>query len=229
MHRNVRAISVVCALILFSITGAASAVDTAELARAAFEAKERGQFLVAIGLFNEAMSNEQLTNKQRGMLLFGRGTSYQQLGMRETALADLDGTVALWPDFPGGYAHRALIWTADRRYEEAVADLRQAHQLAPNDASILTNLGNVYSQTNKLELAIEHYDLAIRLRPDLHQAYYDRALAYLLKHDSERAMSDFDKAIELRPNFAAAIANRGALHLANGNFEKALADLDTAV
>lgn len=101
MHRTVRAISVVCTLILFSITGALAA-DTPELARAAFQAKERGQFLVAIGLFNEAMRNEQLTNKQKGMLLFGRGTSYQQLGMRETALADLDGTVALWPDFPGG-------------------------------------------------------------------------------------------------------------------------------
>ena len=229
MHHNLRAISVVCTLIRFSITGVALAADTPELARAAFQAKERGQFLVAIGLFNEAMRNEQLTKKQKGMLLFGRGTSYQQLGMKETALTDLDATVALLPDFPGGYAHRALIWTADRRYEEAVADLQQARQLAPNDASILINLGNVYSQTNRLELAIEHYDLAIRLRPDLHQAYYDRALAYLLKHDSERAMSDFDKAIELRPNFAAAIANRGALHLANGNFEKALADLDTAV
>ena len=229
MHRNVRAISVVCTLMLFSISGAASAADTAELARAGFEAKERGQFLVAIGLFNEAMGSEQLTNKQRGMLLFGRGTSYQELGMRETALADLDGTVALLPDFAGGYVYRALIWTANRRYEEAVADLQQAHRLVPNDASIPMNLGSVYAQTNRLELAIENYDLAIRLRPNLDRAYYNRAIAYLLKHDSERAMSDFDKAIVLRPNFAAAIANRGALHLANGEFEKALADIDTAV
>ena len=229
MHRNARALSVVCTLMLFLITDVASAADTSVLAGAAFEAKERGQFLLAIGLFNETMKNEQLTNKQKAMLLFGRGTSYQQLGMKETALADLDGTVALLPDFPGGYVYRALIWTADRRYEEAVADLQQAHQLAPNDASILMNLGNVYAQTSRLELAIENYDLAIRLRPDLDRAYYDRALAYLLKHDSERAMSDFDKAVELRPNFAAAIANRGALQLANGNFERALADLDTAV
>lgn len=229
MLRRVKTICTVCTFILLVMTGAGQAAESSELAGAAFQAKERGQFLAAIGLFNEAMANRQLTQKQRGLLLFGRGTSYQQLGMKESALADLDGTVALLPDFAGGYLYRALIWTAERRYEEAVADLQQAHQLAPSDASIVMNLGSVYAQTNRLDLAVENYDLAIRLRPDLDRAYYDRALAYLIKHDAERAMSDFDRAIQLRPNFAAAIANRGALHLAIGNFGKAMADLNTAI
>lgn len=229
MHRYVRTLTVVCAAVVLATTGAAFATDISELARAGFQANERRQFLVAIGLFNKAIADGQLSKKQRGLLLFGRGTAYQQLGMKEAALTDLDGVVALFPDFPGGYVYRALIWTAERRYEEAVTDLQQAHQLAPNDPSVLLNLGNLYAQTHRFGLALEKYDQAIALRPDFDKAYYDRAGAYMVKHDFARAMADFDKAIELRPTFADAFANRGALHLANGNVERALADLNTAV
>ena len=229
MYRCIRTLSVVCAALAFAMTAAASAPDTSEVARAAFEAKDRGQFLMAIGLFNQAMKDEQLSKKQRGLLLFGRGAAYQQLGMTEAALTDLDGVVALLPDFPGGYVYRAVIWAAERRYGEAFTDLQLAHQLAPNDASVLLNLGNLYAQTGRLELAIENYGQAIALRPDFDKAYFDRAGAYTVKHDFARAMADFDKAIELRPSFADAFASRGALYLANGKFERALSDLNAAL
>jgi len=229
MYRCIQTLSVVCAVLVFAMTAVASATDTSEVARAAFQAKDRGQLLMAIGLFNQAMKDEQLSKKQRGLLLFGRGTAYQQLGMTEAALTDLDGVVALLPDFPGGYVYRAVIWTTERRYGEALTDLQQAHQLAPNDASVLLNLGNLYAQTGRLELAIENYGQAIGLRPDFDKAYFDRAGAYMVKHDFARAMADFDKAIELRPTFADAFANRGALHLANGNVERALSDLNAAL
>ena len=231
MHRYIRILFGVCTAVVFAltITEAAFATDTSELARAAFQAQERGQPLVAIGLFNQAMKDEQLSKKQRGLLLFGRGTAYQQLGMTEGALSDLDGVVALLPDFPGGYVYRAVIWTAERRYPEALTDLQQAHQLAPNDASVILNLGNLYAQMGRLELAIENYDQAIGLRSDFDKAYFDRAGAYMIKRDFARAMADFDKAIELRPTFADALANRGALHLANGNFDGALSDLNATL
>ena len=229
MHRCIRILSAACIAVVFALTGAAFATETSELARAAFQAKERGQLLVAIGLFNQAMADSQLSRKQRGLLLFGRGSAYQQLGMTEPALTDLDGVVALLPDFAGGYVYRAVIWTAERRYEEALTDLQQAHQLAPNDATVLLNLGNVYAQTGRLELAIDQYGQAIGLRPDFDKAYYDRAGAYMTKRDFPHAMADFDKAIELRPTFADALANRGALYLANGNVESALSDLNAAL
>jgi len=90
MHRCIAILSAVCIAVVFALTGAAFATETSELARAAFQAKERGQPLVAIGLFNQAMADSQLSRKQRGLLLFGRGSTYQQLGMKEPALTDLD-------------------------------------------------------------------------------------------------------------------------------------------
>lgn len=51
MHRYIRILSAACIAVVFTLTGAAFATDTSEIARAAFQAKERGQPLVAIGLF----------------------------------------------------------------------------------------------------------------------------------------------------------------------------------
>ena len=90
MYRCIRTLSVVCVVLVVAMTAVASANDTSEVARAAFQAKDRGQFLMAIGLFNQAMADSQLSRKQRGLLLFGRGSTYQQLGMKEPALTDLD-------------------------------------------------------------------------------------------------------------------------------------------
>ena len=203
--------------------------DMADLARAAFQARDRGQSIMAIGLFNEVLKDDRLSNDQKGLLLFGRGTSYQQLGMQAAALADLDGAIALLPALVEAYVQRSIIWMAEERYDQAIADLHQANQLAPKNPDVLLNLGTVYAQLKQLDLAIENFDQAIKLRPDFEKAYYDRASAYMLKHDSARAVQDFNLAIELRPTDAEAFATRGALHLTNGEFEKALADLDHAM
>ena len=226
LQRLFRTLALACAgLLLGSVIAGA---DT-NVVRAGFQAKERGQFLLAIRLFNEALSSGQYSKRQHAILLYGRGTSYQELGMREAALADLDGAIALFPEIPGSYVYRALIWTAERRYDDAIADLEAAQKLNPNDPSVPMNLGNVYARKDAIDLALQSYGQAIALRPDYVQAYYDRAIAYLQKQDYTRALEDFDKAIELRPNFADAFGNRAALHLANGDFDKAAADLDTAI
>ncbi|MDU6835160.1 MAG: hypothetical protein E6417_34665, partial [Bradyrhizobium sp.] len=65
MYRCIQTLSVVCAVLVFAMTAVASATDTSEVARAAFQAKDRGQLLMAIGLFNQAMKDEQLSKKQR--------------------------------------------------------------------------------------------------------------------------------------------------------------------
>ena len=64
-----------------------------DLGRAAFEAKMRGQFALAIGLFDRALLQSNLSAAQQGMLYYGRGASYEQLEVRGRALSDLDTAI----------------------------------------------------------------------------------------------------------------------------------------
>ena len=200
-----------------------------DLSRSAFEAKMQGQFHLAIGLFDRALQESDLTTAQRGMLYYGRGASYQQLDARGRALSDLDAAIALLPEFPNSYVYRALVWNSERRYEEAIEDLHFAQKRAPKDPTVLMNLAGALAQIGQLDRAIETYDQAIKERPDAAQLYYNRAVTYILRKDRAKALTDLNQAIALRPDFADAYENRGVLLSVEGKSEEALSDFNTAI
>ena len=72
--------------------------DPYKIAQAALLARASNQFPLAIRLFDEALAQGRFEDKQRGLLLYGRGVSYDALGNHDRALADLDAAVALLPD-----------------------------------------------------------------------------------------------------------------------------------
>lgn len=203
--------------------------DPLDLAQAGFVAKDRGNFVLAIRLFDEALQRGLFAGKQRGLLLYNRGVSYEALGIPDRALADLDAAVTLLPDFPNVYVYRGLVWGGKREYQRALQDFMTANKLNPNDPVVFNNIGNVYEKLGELDLAVEHYGRAIGLRADYAEAYYNRAHVYALKQEAARAIGDYDKAISLQPTYADAYVNRAVLKFSRRDIEDALADLDTAI
>ncbi|MBR1135204.1 MULTISPECIES: tetratricopeptide repeat protein [Bradyrhizobium] len=203
--------------------------DPLDLAQAGFVAKDRGDFTLAIRLFDEALQRGLFSDKQRGLLLYTRGVSNEALGRRDRALSDFDAAIALLPEFPNAYLYRGIIWGDEREYQRALQDFLTASKLNPGDPLVFNNLGNVYEKLGELDRAIENYGLAIRLRSDYAPAYYNRARTYVLKQDEERAIADYDKAIALQPTYEDAYVNRAVLHVSRRDIKSALADLDTAI
>lgn len=81
---------------LLTLCGQASpsAAQTArEFAREGFAAKDRQQYPLAIRLFGEALKQGQFTSEQRGFILYGRGVSFEAMGLRDLALGDLDAAI----------------------------------------------------------------------------------------------------------------------------------------
>ena len=66
-----------------------------------------------------------------------------------------------------------------------------------------------FARSGEYEKAIEDYNKAIELDPNLAGVYYNRGNAYFYLKQYEKAIEDFDKAIELNPNNAYAYNNRG--------------------
>ena len=89
--------------------------------------------------------------------------------------------------------------------------------------------GNEFFAEHKYDQAIAEYTLAIELKPDDDDAYYNRGLAYSSKGDSANAIADFEKITSLRPDFADAYNNLGILYYNLGDFEKAVSNLTKTI
>jgi len=214
---------------LFLVSSSFAQRDPLDLAQAGFVAKDRGNFSLAVILFDEALQRGLFADKQRGLLLYSRGASYEALGNRDRALSDFDAAVALLPDFPNVYLYRGIIWGDKREYQRALQDFLAASKLNPGDPLVFNNLGNVYAKLGELDRAVESYDRAIGLRSNYAEAFYNRAHTYVLKQEERRAIADYDQAILLLPTYGDAYVNRAVLSFSRRDINGALADLDTAI
>lgn len=203
--------------------------DPVDLAQAGFLARDRGEFALAVRLFDEALLRGFFVDKQRGLLLYSRGASFEALGSRDRALSDFDAAIALLPDFPNAYVYRGIIWGDKHEYQRALHDFSTASKLNPSDPFVFNSIGNVYQKMGQDDHALENYDRAIVLRSDYAQAYYNRARIFVSKQDEKRAEADYDRAISLQPTYEDAYVNRAVLHLRRGDIKGALVDLDTAI
>ncbi len=59
-------------------------------------------------------------------------------------------------------------------------------------------------QTGKREEAIEHYQQALRIKPDFAEAHVDLGMALAQTGKIEEAIAHFEQALELRPDYAPA-------------------------
>ena len=98
-----------------------------------------------------------------------------------------------------------------------------------NDSIFYNNRGEVYLREGKFDEAIDGFNTAIELQPDLAVAYNNRGLAYVGKGEDEKGINDFNTAIELQPELAEAYNNRGNVYDDKGDFSKAINDFDMAI
>ena len=100
------------------------------------------------------------------------------------------------------------LTTAEERYNEAVA----------------------LQQEGRVKDAVQAYDEAIRLDPQLAVAYYNRANAYLTDLGQyELALSNYEEALRIDPLFAQAYHNSGIAYFKLGLIEEAIESYDEAI
>jgi tetratricopeptide (TPR) repeat protein len=71
--------------------------------------------------------------------------------------------------------------------------------------------------------------MAIELKPDFVEAFFNRAIARKAKGDLDGALSDYDEAIRLKPDYTVAFNNRGIARQEKGDLSGALSDYDEAI
>ncbi len=89
--------------------------------------------------------------------------------------------------------------------------------------------GLTYQNRRNYERAVEHYTKALRLNPQLAEAYINRGNTYLNIGDFDRALSDYTGAIRIKPNFAMAYNNRGKVYSDQGDYDRAIEEYTKAI
>ena len=132
--------------------------------------------------------------------------------------------------------------------KDAEKELREAFQTARGELSMkLSGSGGgnateyVKSGTKYLDrgdknnnkadydLAIAEFDRAIKLDPNIAEAYFGRGRGYLRKGDNSRAVADYSQAIRLNPNDIISYSNRGRAYARMGDYDNAVADFESAL
>ena len=98
-----------------------------------------------------------------------------------------------------------------------------------NHALALILRGTAYRNMGNLDAAIQDFSAAIRVEPDIANAFNNRGITYDYKHEFARAIRDYDEAIRLRPDYPDAFNNRGLVFREEGEYKRALQDFDQAV
>ena len=89
--------------------------------------------------------------------------------------------------------------------------------------------GLTYQNRRNYEKAVEHYTEALRLYPQLVEAYNNRGNIYNSRGEYDRAIAGFTKAIQLRPNYAEAYNNRGISYQETDEHGLAIVDFTKAI
>ncbi|WP_420641447.1 tetratricopeptide repeat protein [Candidatus Leptofilum sp.] len=141
------------------------------------------------------------------------------------------------PELLGGtYFNRGLQYYLDGFSDLAEIDYLKSIELDPSYWGSYYELGNIYSNQEKFEEAIEMYTIGILESPTSNKLFVHRGNAHQDLGEFEKAIQDYTTAIEIafeiyqNPNPALIpLNNRGLLYLKIEEYDAALEDFNVAI
>ncbi|MBI3610024.1 MAG: tetratricopeptide repeat protein [Nitrospirae bacterium] len=119
---------------------------------------------------------------------------------------------------------RNLVWKDEVSLWEDVV------RKSPEKARAHNNLGlTYYEQPQRLEDAVQEYQIALKIKPDYVQAQYNLGLAFFRQGRWEDAAQAYGTALKLKPDFADAHNDLGAAYRKLGRPEEANQEYRTAL
>ena len=90
-------------------------------------------------------------------------------------------------------------------------------------------VGQTRTQIGNYTGAIEYFNIVLRFKPHLAEAYFFRGVAKHQLEDYRGAINDYNTAIDIKPYYPQAYTNRGMAYHNLKNFKRAIADYDKAL
>ncbi|MGH8618738.1 MAG: tetratricopeptide repeat protein, partial [Burkholderiales bacterium] len=130
------------------------------------------------------------------------GADRLALGEIDAAVAAFEQAVSLSPRHAQMLSNLGYVLMRDRAdYARGAGLIRQALELAPEDAGVWCNFGLVLNHEGRLEEAIAACDRVLAREPGLDEARLNRALAKLKRAQYAEAWPDYEARKRVRSNY----------------------------
>jgi predicted TPR repeat methyltransferase len=106
--------------------------------------------------------------------------------------------------------------------DTAIAWLKQALAISPDDPIIHNNLGNAYKISGQWLDAIDHFQQALKLNPDYAEAHNNLGGVYYKQKNFPLALSQYEMALSLHPDYIEAQYNIALLKIREGENDTAI-------
>jgi tetratricopeptide (TPR) repeat protein len=101
--------------------------------------------------------------------LFQRGVEQMNQGAAEGAIDTFSAIIRKKPDFAEGWNKRATIYFLIGEYEKSLADCAEVVKRNPDHFGVLAGYGQIYLQLDQPERALDYFQRALKVNPNLHQ------------------------------------------------------------
>lgn len=151
------------------------------------------RFEEAIRAFQECLKLEPKNEKAE----YNLGLSYQGLGRADDAEAAYKIAIqwdsnAAQKD-PEAYIDLGNLYLDQNRPDDALPYLREAKEIAPDDAKVHEKLGKTYSLLEKLPEAQSELEKAVSLAPDVASLHYMLGQVYRKQGMMDKAKAEFER------------------------------------
>ena len=169
---------------------------------------------------------ERMQGTERDWRLhFERAISQALIKQYTSAVASLTEAIHLNPTNPFLYINRA---TTRAEMIDFISSIDNSYQSITLDSDPAKRLNNTSTRSYDYDEAIEDINKAIKLYPDLAEAYYNRANRMAISGKLPEAYDDYTRAIELEPSMGEAYYNRALVQIFLKDTRKGCLDLSKA-
>jgi Tfp pilus assembly protein PilF len=177
-----------------------------------------GALLVVGGVMWLQGSRAYMRHGQNGMLLLQKGKTVE-------AIAELQNTVRLRPNFAAGHAALARAYITKHDYENAAAEMQRVIALNPRSEDAYYRLGLIYLQQNLASKAQDVFAQLLKINPNSADGHAGLADALSNQHRNVEALEEYKRVAALDSSYQGVYYNMGVTEARLKLYDDAIAAL----